>query len=106
MGGGDQLGVAVTLGIVVAVGLALFVLIAWLFRAVWRWIAGSGSKPKGQGDDPKLDLKPTIGASGISASDLFVIRTNLNAVARQVEDLERRLRLAPGDQAKSVETSR
>ena len=106
MGGGDQLGAAVTLGLVLAVGLLLFVLVAWLFRAAWRWIAGSSSKPKNQQDQPALDLKPAISASGVSASDLFVIRTNLNAVARQVEDLERRLRLGSSDQAKTVETSR
>ncbi|MBA1156721.1 hypothetical protein [Microvirga mediterraneensis] len=106
MGGSDQLGAAVTLGIVLAVGLLLFVLVALIVRAIWRWIAGSGSKPKNQGDEPMLDVKPAIGTSGVSASDLFVIRTNLNAVARQVEDLERRLRLASGDQVKAVESSR
>ncbi|WP_114945876.1 hypothetical protein [Microvirga calopogonii] len=106
MDGSDQLGSAVTLGIVLAVGLILFSLIAWLGLAIWRWIAGSGSKSKKQASEPKLDLGPSIDASGVSASDLFVIRSNLNAVARQVEDLERRLRLASSDRAKTVETSR
>ncbi|MGO4525077.1 hypothetical protein AB4097_09470 [Microvirga sp. 2MCAF35] len=106
MDGSDQLGSAVTLGIVLAVGLILFSLVAWLVLAVWRWVAGNGSKPRKQEDVPKLDLQPTAGASGVSASDLFVIRSNLNAVARQVEDLERKLRLASSDQAKAVETSR
>jgi hypothetical protein len=104
MGGSDQLGSAVTLGLVLAVGLILFSLVAWLVLAIWRWVAGSGSKPKD--GEPKFDLTPAIGASGVSASDLFVIRSNLNAVARQVEDLERRLRLASHDHAKAVETSR
>jgi len=106
MGGSDQLGSAVTLGLVLAVGLILFSLVAWLVLAIWRWVAGNGSKPKKQEGEPKLDLTPAIGASGVSASDLFVIRSNLNAVARQVEDLERRLRLASHDHAKAVETSR
>ena len=106
MDGSDQLGSAVMLGIVFAVGLVLFFLAAWLVRAVWRWMTGSGSKPKDQGREPELGLSQSIGATGVSASDLFVIRSNLNAVARQVEDLERRLRLAPSDHAKAIETSR
>jgi len=99
MVGSDQLGSAVTLGVVLAIGLILFFLVAWLVLAIGRWIAGSGSKPKKQDDEPKLDLKSAIGSSGVSASDLFVIRSNLNAVARQVEDLERKLRLASHDHA-------
>ena len=106
MDGSDQLGSAVMLGVVFVVGLILLFLAAWLIRAVWRWMIGGRSKPKGQGREPELGLSQSIGGTGVSASDLFVIRSNLNAVARQVEDLERRLRLASSDHAKVVETSR
>jgi hypothetical protein len=97
----DQLGSAVTLGIVVAVGLGVFFLVALLLRAVWRWITGSRRKPKAEMQEPEL-AQPTS-ASGVSASDLFIISSNLNAVARHVEDLERRLRLSSRDREKVAE---
>jgi hypothetical protein len=106
MDGSDQLGSAVTLGIVVAVGIGVFCLVAWLLRAVWRWMTGSRSTPKAERQKPKLELAQPTSASGVTASDLFVIRSNLNAVARQVEDLERRLRLGSSDREKVTEMSR
>jgi hypothetical protein len=102
MDGSDQLGSAVTTGIVLAVGLMLFLLLAWLARAVWRWVTGGGSNPKAQRKELKLELGRSLGEVGVSASDLFVIRSNLNAVARQVEDLERRLRLETSSRAKNL----
>jgi hypothetical protein len=98
----DQLGSVVTLGIVLAIGLVLFFLAACLIRAVWRWMIGSGSKHTDQRPEPGLELLQSIDASGVSASDLFIIRSNLNAVARQVEDLERRLRLERSGRAKEL----
>jgi hypothetical protein len=102
----DQLGSAVTLGIVVAVGPGVFFLVALLLRAVWRWITGSRRKPKAEMQEPKLELAQPTSASGVSASDLFVIRSNLNAVARHVEDLERRLRLSSRDREMVAEMPR
>ncbi len=106
MDGSDQLGSAVTLGIVGAVGLGVFLLVAWLLRAAWRWMTGSGSKPKVERQEPKLELAQPSSASGVTASDLFVIRSNLNAVARQVEDLERRHRLGSSEREKVAEMHR
>jgi flagellar biosynthesis/type III secretory pathway M-ring protein FliF/YscJ len=106
MDGIDQLGSAVTLGIVLAVGIVVFFLAAWLIRAVWRWMTGGSPKRRDQRQEPKFELAQPTNASGVSASDLFVIRSNLNAVARQVEDLERRLRLSSNERGKVAETPR
>lgn len=107
MDGSDQLGSVVTLGIGLAVGLMLFLLIAWLVRAIWRWMIGEGRQvDRGREQEPKFDPVKPIGPSGVSASDLFVIRSNLNAVARQIEDLERRLRLEPARRSKEMAASR
>jgi hypothetical protein len=94
MEGSGQYSSAVVLGIVLAVGLILFFLAVLLGRAVWRWITGTGRQSRlNQKQEPKLEAPEQINATGVSASDLFVIRSNLNAVTRQIEDLERRLRL-------------
>jgi 5-bromo-4-chloroindolyl phosphate hydrolysis protein len=91
---GDQYSSAVMLGVVLAVGLILFFTVVLLGRAVWRWITGSGKQSR---QEQKQELRhegaQQINPIGLSAADLFVIRSNLNAVARQIEDLERRLRL-------------
>ena len=42
----------------------------------------------------------------VSAADLYVIRSNLNAVSRQVEDLERKLRLTESYGANVVNLKR
>ena len=100
MEGGDQYSSAVVLGVVLAVGLILFFLIVLLGRAVWRWLTGSGKQSRLKAkQEPKLEAPKQLNPTGILASDLFVIRTNLNAVSRQIEDLERSLRL---EQASSV----
>ena len=105
MDGSDQLGSAVTIGIVLAVGLMLFCVLVWLARAVWRWVTGNSPNPKPQKKEPRPELTQSFGEAGVSASDLFVIRSNLNAVARQVEDLERRLRLEASSRAKDLTAS-
>jgi hypothetical protein len=72
--------------------LALGVLLALLrlVRSVGRWVFG-GSRP------PAVPL-PAAGPAApfdpaVTAADLVAIRSNLGAVSRQIEDLERRLRL-------------
>jgi hypothetical protein len=106
MDGIDQPGSAVTLGIVLAVGIGVFFLAVWLIRAVWRWMTGGSPKRRDLRQETKLELAQPTNASGVSASDLFVIRSNLNAVARQVEDLERRLRLSSSERENAAETPR
>ncbi|WP_262268287.1 MULTISPECIES: hypothetical protein [Microvirga] len=107
MDGSDQLGSAVTLGIVLAVGVALVLLLVGLVRAVWRWMIGGTRSAKGaRKQEPRLDPVEPIGPAGVTASDLFVVRSNLNAIARQVEDLERRLRLEGAGSAKDMAATR
>jgi hypothetical protein len=88
----NHLSSAVMLGIVLVVGLLMCLILFWLVRSTWRWIVGSDQRNR---TDPRQELEfgstQPVSATGISASDLFVIRSNLNAVARQIEDLERRL---------------
>jgi 5-bromo-4-chloroindolyl phosphate hydrolysis protein len=91
---GDQYSSAVLPGVVLAVGLILFFIFVMLGRALWRWVAGSGKQGRQeQKQEPRYEGAQQINPVGLSAADLFVIRSNLNAVARQIEDLERRLRL-------------
>jgi hypothetical protein len=107
MDGANQLGSVVTLGIILAVGLMLFFLCAWLVRGIWRWMTGGGRQARDtQKQEPRFDPIKPINISGVSAADLFVVRSNLNAVARQIEDLERRLRLDPSARAKQEASSR
>ena len=81
------------LGAAAALGLGLVFGAAVLVRGLFRWAAGTGSARK----------PPRVGAAGgppplpgpLAASDLFAIRSNLDAVSRQIEDLERKLRHAP-----------
>ncbi len=107
MEGSDQYSSAVVLGIVLAVGLILFFLALLLGHAVWRWITGYGRRSRlDQKQESKFEAPEQIHPTGVSASDLFVIRSNLNAVARQIEDLERRLRLKQPDIAKVLASTR
>jgi hypothetical protein len=93
MGEGGQLSSAVMLGVALALGLLVFFVVAVLIRAMWRWMLGGTQKGRSERQEPQFEATRLSGASGLSASDLFVIKTNLSAVVRQVEDLERRLRL-------------
>jgi hypothetical protein len=91
---GDQYSSAVLLGVVLAVGLILFFIFVMLGRALWRWVTGSGKQGRQeQKQESRCEGAQQINPVGLSAADLFVIRSNLNALARQIEDLERRLRL-------------
>ncbi len=92
-----QLGSAVVISIVIAIGLIFFFVFMWVVRVVWRWMTGSSSKARDQRQEPKFALAQTSGASGVSASDLFVIRSNLNPVPPQDEHLEPRLRLSSNE---------
>jgi hypothetical protein len=93
MGEGGQLSSAVMLGVALAFGLLVFVVVALLARVMWRWMLGGTQKGRGERQEPQFEGTQLTGVSFVSATDLFVIKTNLNAVVRQVEDLERRLRL-------------
>jgi hypothetical protein len=62
-----------------------------LARSVGRWVFG-GSRPPpapSPSDRPAAPFDPAV-----TAADLVAIRSNLSAVSRQIEDLERKLRLS------------
>jgi hypothetical protein len=104
---GDQYSSAVLLGVVLAVGLILFFIVVLLGRAVWRWIMGSGKQGRrNQKQEPSFEGAGQINPAALSAADLFVIRSNLNSVARQIEDLERRLRLEQSRNVRELAATR
>ena len=93
---GGQLIAISLIGVALASGIGLFYLGVLLLKRTWTGIVGS--RPRSQRQE---ELKPpqelNLGsphAAPITAADLYVIRSNLDAVSRQVEDLERKLRLS------------
>jgi hypothetical protein len=91
--GWDQMVAVALLTIAAAVGIGTLMLVVSLIRALIRWIVGASVS-----NDVAL-LEP-VGSSAllshpVSASDLFAVRSNLDAVSRQLEDLEKKLRRAP-----------
>jgi hypothetical protein len=91
--GWDQMVAVALLTIAAAVGIGTLLLALSLIRALIRWIVGAGVSNDAA-------LKEPVGSSAllshpVSASDLFAVRSNLDAVSRQLEDLERKLRSAP-----------
>lgn len=94
--GADQLALVATLGTALAVGLGLFFLMVVLGRRIWAWIFGASTQSRENHTmapvgEPKSEADYPI---PVTATDLFAIRSNLGAVARQLEDLERKLREA------------
>jgi hypothetical protein len=96
------------MGVALAFGLGLFYLLVRLARWTWRWVAGARPQSQQQrARTPQQELgSDTAYAAPVSASDLYVIRSNLDAVARQVEDLERRLNLSETYGSKIVSLKR
>jgi hypothetical protein len=91
--GWDQMVAVALLTIAAAVGIGTLLLALSLIRALIRWIVGAGVSNDAA-------LKEPVGSSAllshpVSASDLFAVRSNLDAVSRQLEDLEKKLRRAP-----------
>jgi hypothetical protein len=80
---------------VIAAGIALVIVltlaIVGFARALWRWIAGGPPEKSVPAPVPASEAAKLDGT--VTASDLFAVRSNLNAVARQLEDLEIKLRL-------------
>lgn len=103
--GEDQLTAIAVLGIALALGGGLFVLVAALVKRIWAWMVGSRPHAPKEGRAPGTE--PVSGSVlGVTASDLFVVRSNLNAVSRQVEDLERKLRAIEAQGANVVRLTR
>jgi hypothetical protein len=86
----DQLGAVGALAGVALIGVALIYLAVALARGVTRWVFGRGGSPEvaPEPSHRSVPLDPQV-----TAADLVAIRSNLLAVTRQIEDLERRLRL-------------
>jgi hypothetical protein len=94
------------MGVALAFGLGLFYLLVRLARWTWRWVAGARpQQPRARTPQQELG-SDTAYAAPVSASDLYVIRSNLDAVARQVEDLERKLTLSETYGSKIVSLKR
>ena len=96
------------MGAALAFGIGLFYLLVLLVKRTWMWVAGASPQPhKQQNHTPQQE--PSAGAAydaPITASDLYVIKSNLAAVSRQVEDLERKLRLNEAHGTKIVSLRR
>ncbi len=95
----DQLTAVALLGVALALGIGSLFLLVLLARLIWRWMIGARARDsQAHGTFPKQEpMSGTAYGPGVTAADLFTIRSNLNAVSRQIEDLERKLRLgAPG----------
>ena len=91
----DQLTAVGLLGVSLALGLGLLFLLVLLARQMWRWVTGARRQnSQVRGDHSRQDPgSETAPYPSTIASDLFTIRSNLAAVSRQIEDLERKLRL-------------
>jgi membrane protein implicated in regulation of membrane protease activity len=84
------------MGVALAFGISLFYLLVLLAKWTWRWVAGTrpqSQQPQTRTPQQELGSEAAY-AAPVSASDLYVIRSNLDAVARQIEDLERKLKLS------------
>ena len=88
----EQLTAIAALGGAVLVLLAVAFLIARSVRDLFRWIAGAKT-PKGD-TGPVRSAGTALLPHLVSASDLYAVRANLDAVSRQLADLEAKLRLA------------
>lgn len=106
--GGDELIATILLSAAVALGLGFFFLLVLLGRRIWAWMIGGPSRTRSQRKEtnkpnpaPEAPYVPMI-----TAADLYAIRSNLDAVSRQIEDLERRLRLHSIAPANVVELPR
>jgi hypothetical protein len=104
----DQLAAVGVLGVALALGLGLLVLLVLLVRQVWRWV--TGARPQNsqvhRGPSKREPGSETAAFPSAIASDLFTIRSNLAAVSRQIEDLERKLRLGAHERASRDEPVR
>jgi hypothetical protein len=84
------------IGAALAFGIGVFYLLVLLAKWTCRWVAGTGpqtQQPRTQTPQKEL-VSEGDHVAPVSASDLYVIRSNLNAVARQVEGLEQKLKLS------------
>jgi hypothetical protein len=76
-----------------ALGIVLVLVVLGLARSALRWVAAQG-KPKARRAEAKMvPIRAGSIDSPVSASDLYAVRANLDAVSRQLADLEMKLRL-------------
>lgn len=91
---------AVAIGILIIcalLALGVFFALLRLATGVGRWVSG-GSRPP---SSPPPAARPAAPFDAtVTAADLVAIRSNLDAVSRQIEDLERRLRLSAAASAR------
>jgi hypothetical protein len=99
--GWDQMMAVALLTIAAAVGIGTVIVALRLMRALIRWVAGASGSHAVVVREPATST--TLLPHPVSASDLFAVRSNLDAVSRQLEDLENKLRRAPFPTALSKE---
>ena len=98
----EQMLAVAVLGAAAAAGLGIMLVLALLLRGLWRWALGNGlSKSSNQ---PQAGGLPAPLLNPLAASDLLAIRSNLDAVSRQIEDLEKKLRRAPPPRTRAAAT--
>jgi len=89
----EQMLAVAVLGAAAAAGLGIMLVLALLLRGLWRWALGNGFSKRS--NQPQAGGLPAPLLNPLAASDLLAIRSNLDAVSRQLEDLEKKLRRAP-----------
>jgi hypothetical protein len=87
-----------TLALVALFGLGLVLGLVQMDRGVTRWVSSGRLRPPCEGEPAARPA--TAFEAPVTATDLYVVRSNLDAVLRQVEDLERRLRYSAATAAK------
>lgn len=95
---GTQLAGVAVLVAMAAIAIVLAIAVLRLLRAVWRWAARGGSG-RTKDDAPQsataVQREPVAGGFVVTPADLLAIKSNLDAVSRQLGDLELKLRSNP-----------
>jgi hypothetical protein len=89
----DQMLAVALLAAAAAVGLGLVALTFRLVSGFIKWALGAETANRPARSEPAAPV--ALPAQPVCASDLFAVRSNLDAVSRQLEDLEKKLRRAP-----------
>ena len=93
------------LGAALALGVGIVLGLIYLVRGVLRWVFGERSQNPGRKRADRLPKAAETGPSGpfVTASDLYAIRANLDVAMRQIESLEKRLKVAPAPRPRETE---
>src|SRR3954449_456840 len=94
-GGFDLKGLAL-LGIAAAIAIILAFGVIRLCRGLWRWMFAASRTGQGARTEPASAAPSSVVADPrLTATHILAIRSNLDAVSRQLADLELKLRSHP-----------